>query len=231
MDTLTHYIQKGKKLTVLKLFSVFFLLTVLIVGVAGVRMNYALSQPDFKAFLTEIPLIEMKDGTVIKPADKVWEKKLADDQFLFQIDTTKEKIDNPPANGIILTRKNIIFTLNSQVKQYDLPQKEVTIDTPYLLNLFRMIVVNTCVLIGIILLLVLLLGQASTSVLTSFCLWLFKKPASEAQIRRSSFVGWLLVVFLNICLKMFGYGFSLIMCVFIATAISVFGLIWTDKEN
>ena len=115
MDALTNYIQKGKKLTFLKMFFVFFLLMVLIVGVAGIRLNYELNAPDFKAFMTEIPTIEIGQGAVIKPENTLWEKKLSDEKFLFKIDTTQDETDNLPENGMVLTRRNLIFTLNELV--------------------------------------------------------------------------------------------------------------------
>ena len=164
MDTLTRYIQTGKKLTGLKLFSIFFLLTALVVGLVGIRLNYMLSTPDFQSFLADFPPIELEGGQIIKPENTLWEKKLANDQFLFQIDTTRDKAENLPANGIILTRQNILFILNAQVKQYPLPQEKVVVDTPFLTQLFRVTIINTCVVIGIILLIVFLLGQASTSI-------------------------------------------------------------------
>ena len=132
---------------------------------------------------------------------------------------------------MVLTQHNLIFTLNDQVKQYPLPQEKVVIDTPFLTKLVRMLIFNTCLVIGFILLIVFLLGQASTSMLTSFCLWLFKKEFPAEKIRRSAFVGWLSVVFLNVALRMVNHGFTLIVCVCIATGISVFSLIWTNKEN
>ena len=230
MDTLTKYIQNGKKLTALKLFCVFFLLTILIVCAMGIKLHYALSSDEFKTFLAEIPVIEIEGGTVTKPEKTVWSKKMTGEQFLFQIDTTNDQLENPPENGIALTAKKVVFTLNGQVKEYPLPQKKVVVDTSFLLHLMQMIALNTCVIIGIILLLLFLLGQVSTSILTSFCLWLFKKEVFADQIRRSAFVGWLSVLFLNIILMIAGYGLPLLTCVLIATIISVFGLIWGKKN-
>jgi len=230
MDTLSRYIHEAKKLTAFKLFSVYFLLAALISGLAGFRLNHALNAAEFQNFLSEIPVFQLEDGQVIAPKDTVWEKKLSENQFLFKIDTTRDTMDNPPENGLMVMRRGIIFALNGQVKQYAIPAEKIVVDTPFLKNLFRMVMINTCIVIGVILLIIFLLGQASTSVLSSLFLWLFKKEALKDQIRRSSFIGWFATLILNMALILSGHGFSLLTCVFIATALSVLGLSWPHKN-
>ncbi|MDY6407144.1 MAG: DUF1189 family protein [Pseudomonadota bacterium] len=231
MDTLTRYIQQGKKLTGGKLFLIFIILTILTVGCVGGRLYHKLSEPDMQNFLAEFPSIEIENGVIISPDKTIWEKKLADNQFLFQIDTTQNTAKTLPKNGIVLTKKQVILSYNGQEKAYPLPPEKVVINKTVLEQFFQIVIVNTCVFIGIMLFIILLLGQASTTILSAGLLWLFKTDVNSDSRRRASFIGWLSVLALNIGLRFAGYGFSLLGCVGIATLISVFCLMWAKNKD
>ncbi|MBR6412879.1 MAG: hypothetical protein IKS41_06970 [Alphaproteobacteria bacterium] len=231
MDILTNYIQNGKKLGFLKLSLYFLIIVLLIVIGIGSWLYYMLSRPVFQTFLNEIPEIEIQDENIVRPENKVWEKKFADGDFLFKIDTTRDTLDTLPENGIILTKKSYSLTLNNQTQEYQLPKEKIIINSSFLTKLIHMAILNTCIISGIMLWLIFWLGQVSTSILSSFVLWFCKKKTDKENITRASFIGWISVMAINIALRFTGQGFALLTCVLISTAIASFCLVWTSKET
>ena len=230
MDCLSRYIQNGKVLHWKKIIAVFLGVALLCTLLLGGKLAYTFYQSDFQNFLKSIPVIDIQDKTVLKPENTTWKTVIPDSNIKLCIDTTENPRTEAPEVGLLLTRKNLIFAFNGQIKEYELPQEKTTIDTPFLQQMIRVVIINTCLFIGIILLFFFLLGYGATISLASLILWGFKRQTDKIMIRKAALIGWVSVLLLDFVLIFGGYGFSLLTGVVIATTIALLGL-YLSKSN
>ena len=130
----------------------------------------------------------------------------------------------PEENGVYLTRRALYLKSMNQVQLVDLPQEELVLNKPILIDILRNSIHTTVIVLTLFILSLLWVGFAGTVAITTLILWVIQKQVPTGAAARASLIGWLAIITLDFALLIFGFGFSLTTAVFIAALIALFGL-------
>ena len=221
MDKVKNYVINGKPLSAQKIFLMLLGITgVLMILFAGV-LWWSYHQNQVESLLQEVPVIEIQDGEVRQPTDTVWEKSFPSAGVLLRIDTTRDIPEISGKNGLFLGRKQMILLTSGQAETFPLPSEALTINRSFLEKTIRAGIGNLVLIVGCLCLFSLLIGYWGTVGLTHIMGFLIGRKLVAHTVRRSSFIGWNLILILDILLLLSGHGFTFPIAVLGATGISL----------
>lgn len=226
MDKLTRYIHTGTGYGLKKMVMISFVFCVVAIGLLYTALNRLPDMLEKDPILDDMPTIRIQNGQVVQPADTVWTKDVdTGTPFILKIDTSRDSMDKTPEeNGVYLTRRALYLKSMNQVQLVDLPQEELVLNKPILIDILRNSIHTTVIVLTLFILSLLWMGFAGTTAITTLILWVIQKQVPTGAAARASLIGWLAIITLDFALLIFGFGFSLTTAVFIAALIALFGL-------
>lgn len=224
MRHLINYIQKGKGYGIKKMLIISLVFCILIAVFLYTTLNNLSNRLETDTSLNDMPTISIQNGQITQPRDTFWVKKIdIGTPLTLQIDTRPEADKNiPNENGIYLTSTTLYLRNMNQTQAFKLPTDDLSIDKAMLINMFRLSIHATVLVFVLSIFSILWLGFLGTIAITSLILWVVQKQTPKKIITRSSLIGWLGILIVDLLSLLFSFGFSLMTATFIASLISLF---------
>lgn len=235
MEKLFRYIQFGSGVGLKYVFLFSCLVCFVFASIYTAFVFYPIhNNAQLKAFIEELPEIEISDGVVVSPENVSLSFKFpGNDTFVgepvfFTIDTTRDAItdfSSIPA-GIILTSRFFYIHLSDQNNVVSLPQEGT-----YLLShdvVFQSMdqFVWLSLVVGLIIFFAgIWIGFALLCMTVSLFFWISGLKVVPDMIARCCALSWISILTLDVILILSGYGFSLMGCLIFSVILALFVLL------
>lgn len=230
MDKLSAYIDSGKGKGFHFFWGISSILTLLISLFVYVTLSQIPHQVQVQKLLNEFPPVTIQNGSIIEPLNTLWTNADDFNDPAFTIDTRSEQpTEMERKDGIYLLKKHILIKVEDTIQTFPWPVEKTILTKQKLLDTFQDTLISITILIACVIFAILWIGLFLTTLLTHLSLWLIQRYNNRTKIARSAFIGWTSIVFLNVILITFGYGFSVLMMILLATIISVVGIFHTTQ--
>jgi hypothetical protein len=228
MDRLSKYIDSGKG----KGWRYFFGFSIFLTLILGVFLYTSLRQVPYQEqvqrFLDTFPTVTIQDGRITEPLNTHWISPNTSDTLAFEIDTRSEQpSDAERRDGVYLLPTYILLKTNDMVQTLPWTEETTVLTRQKLIDTFQETLVLAIILTVGIIFIILWLGLILTTVLSRIILWIMRRRSHSCKVARSALIGWTSVVLLNVGLILFGYGFSVLTMILLATIIAIVGVFYT----
>ena len=229
MDRIKKYVVAGRPLSVKRVFVWAFGAALLVMLAIVGALTYAARR--IEPVLAEVPVIEIKNGSVEQPKETVWEKNFPDSGFTVRIDTRDSDAVATQGTGITLMRQRLVVRTPDEQGDFELPKEQLILDQAFWMHTLKTGIANVGILLGVMTLVSLMLGYWGTVGLTCLIGRLMGTLWTPEMIRRASAVGWIAVLILDIVLILTGNGFSVWAAMGFATVLSVLCLAYPIERQ
>jgi hypothetical protein len=229
MDRLNNYIQNGKQLTTNKIFLIFSSIGLIAGCIFYILTYFLINSSDIQTVLNDIPTIIIQDGIVQSPQS--WNKEVPKLDLVLSIDISSDTPKTTQSNFLFLGRNKYIQSTQGIVQEYILSGYSGEINKNTIISFLKEGMIKTAIFIALFILIFMYLGYYGTYFFSKFILVLLGKKTSTEITKKSSFVGWISVMLLNLILIFFSAGLGWLIAVPTASAISVFCILKGKKEE
>lgn len=230
MDKLSAYIQNERPVSFAKIAGIFGIVALILAGLMFYVALRFINRPEARAFIANMPVIEIRDGAVQSPTDTVWQATLPDTPAVLKIDTTADTLA-PTEDGIFLTRKQVILSWAGQATIYPLGAEAVRVDSAWIQQMIRHVLYQMAGTMALLIFILLALGLCMTYLGVRLTLWVVRRSIANAHIWRATVVGWFGIVVLILILSAIGRGLSFMVAWLAATVIADFGLFYSERQR
>ena len=230
MDKLSTYIQSERPVSFVKIAGIFGIISLILAGLIFYVATRFINRPEARAFIANIPVVEIRDGAVQSPTDTVWQASLPDTSAVLKIDTTTDTM-SPSEDGLFLTRKQVILSWAGQATIYPLGTKTIRIDSTWIQQMLRNVLYQMAGTMALFILIALVLGLCMTYLGARLTLWVMRRAIANVHVWRAAIVGWFGTVILILILSVIGRGLSFAVAWLTATVIADFGLIYSERQK
>lgn len=229
MDKLNAYIQNGKQLTGNKLFLTFSGIALALALLFYIFTSVIIKNSEIQTVLQDIPTITIKNGIVQSP--QTWEKEIPSLNLSLSIDASSDTPKIKKNNSVYLGKTRYIVMTQGINQEYIFQGFNGEITKNDIVNYLKKGMTQATLFIAVFILLFLYLGYYGTYFLSKCILILLKKTIIIGTLKRSSFVGWISVMMLNLILFFFNAGMGWLIAVPIASTIAVFCILKGNTES
>ena len=230
MDKLSTYIQSERPVSFVKIAGIFGIISLILAGLIFYVATRFINRPEARAFIANIPVVEIRDGAVQSPTDTVWQASLPDTSAVLKIDTTTDTM-SPSEDGLFLTRKQVILSWAGQATIYPLGTKNIRIDSAWIQQMLRNVLYQMAGTMALFILIALVLGLCMTYLGARLTLWVMRRAIANVHVWRAAIVGWFGTVILILILSVIGRGLSFAVAWLTATVIADFGLMYSERQK
>lgn len=230
MDKLSTYIQSERPVSFVKIAGIFGIISLILAGLIFYVATRFINRPEARAFIANIPVVEIRDGAVQSPTDTVWQASLPDTSAVLKIDTTTDTM-SPSEDGLFLTRKQVILSWAGQATIYPLGTETIRMDSAWIQQMLRNVLYQMAGTMALFILIALVLGLCMTYLGARLTLWVMRRAIANVHVWRAAIVGWFGTVILILILSVIGRGLSFAMAWLTATVIADFGLIYSERQK
>lgn len=230
MDKLSTYIQSERPVSFVKIAGIFGIISLILAGLIFYVATRFINRPEARAFIANIPVVEIRDGAVQSPTDTVWQASLPDTSAVLKIDTTTDTM-SPSEDGLFLTRKQVILSWAGQATIYPLGTETIRMDSAWIQQMLRNVLYQMAGTMALFILIALVLGLCMTYLGARLTLWVMRRAIANVHVWRAAIVGWFGTVILILILSVIGRGLSFAVAWLTATVIADFGLIYSERQK
>lgn len=230
MDKLSTYIQSERPVSFVKIAGIFGIISLILAGLIFYVATRFINRPEARAFIANIPVVEIRDGAVQSPTDTVWQASLPDTSAVLKIDTTTDTM-SPSEDGLFLTRKQVILSWAGQATIYPLGTETIRMDSAWIQQMLRNVLYQMAGTMALFILIALVLGLFMTYLGARLTLWVMRRAIANVHVWRAAIVGWFGTVILILILSVIGRGLSFAVAWLTATVIADFGLIYSERQK
>ncbi len=228
MDRLSRYIDSGTGNGWRYFLGISIFLTLVVSIFLYISLRQVPYQEQVQSFLNTFPTVTIQDGRIAEPVNTHWISPNSSDALAFEIDTRPEQpSDTERSDGVYLLPTYILLKTNDMVQTLPWSEETTVLTRQKLIDTFQETLVLAVILSAGIIFTILWLGLILTTFLSRVILWIMRRRSHSCKVARSAFVGWTAVVLLNVGLILFGYGFSVLTMILLATIIAIVGVFYT----